>query len=100
MWLFFQNPFEQARRVGPDGARPVHHPQWRPLEVGLMALGAMFGIRDGPTAAVRTKMRSHAHALVEDRHRFSERAHLHQREHATTGSYRTAQSVAAGVPGG
>lgn len=43
-----------------------------------MAPGAMFGIGNGLTAAVRTKMRSHAHAFVENLDCGRERAHLHR----------------------
>ena len=78
MRFIFQNPCEQPCGVEADGAGPVHHPQRRPLQMRLVALGAMLGVGHHLAAAVRTKVRSHPRTLMEDLHRGRKRAHLHQ----------------------
>src|ERR1039458_5523274 len=48
--LLVQDSLEQLGRVGTDAACPVHHPRWRPFQMGLMTLGAVLVLGDGATA--------------------------------------------------
>src|SRR5271157_1120046 len=66
--LLVQDSLEQLGRVGTDAARPVHHPRWRPFQMGLMTLGAVLVLCNRLTAPATAKVGSDPVALVKDLH--------------------------------
>src|ERR1035441_5234004 len=67
--LLVQDSLEQLGRVGTDAVRPVHHPRWRPFQMGLTTLGAVLVLSDGLPSPATAKVGSDPVALVEDLHR-------------------------------
>src|SRR5215471_307288 len=68
MRLFGQDPLKEASGVRPDLFRPMHHARWRPLQMGLMALGAVLFVRECLPTAATSQMRGYTLSLMEDLH--------------------------------
>src|SRR5271166_2123085 len=79
--LLVHDSLEQLGRVRTDAARPVHHPRWRPFQMGLMTLGAVLVLGDRLTAPAIAQMGSDPVALVKDLHRGGRGADFHNLLH-------------------
>src|SRR5271166_6712978 len=79
--LLVHDSLEQLGRVGTDAARPVHHPRWRPFQMGLMTPGAVLVLGDGLTPPATAQVGSDPVALVEDLYRGWRGADFHDLMH-------------------
>ena len=64
--LFLQDGADHLGGCRPHAVGPMDQPRGRPLQMGLMAFGHVFGYRGVPVGGAAARMRSHALAVVKD----------------------------------
>src|ERR1700676_4592209 len=69
MWLAGQDVLHQPRRKGTHLAPPFDDARGGPLQILLVRLGAMSGVRAGGVQPAAARVTGYALALIEDLHR-------------------------------